>query len=246
MIFPATQAIVARNIPGICSVDVIDVAQVLSVAPAVNGNVATTVTLVAGAAWRRVNLPPPGAEFQEKPDLVKGVLVAKGSLPMPLAKDQLALLAPLYSSATRRWLLVATTYNGDQLLLGTKEEPCQLVLRERTVGDEEARKNGYELAALVTRREPVPFYLGTPPEDIVPEDCPTFGQLLGDEDGADVYNAMTPEQRDQWLAAYGLATITEIDGGAPDTDFGDEVDGGGGDPPPPENEFSNAFDNAFA
>jgi len=238
--FPDTSTAPTRNIPGICTVDVIAVRQVASVPGAYNGFVATDVVLNGGQSFTRIRLgSAKGGHFSEKEELVKGGLFSRSLLTGALERDQVDLLAPLLAAKKDRHILVLTTHNGDQLLMGTKDEGCQLVITERTVGDDGTPFNGYQLRATLARLEPVPFYLGTAPEDVVSPDCPTWQQqLVGiggatiwafiseaqqdaiasivlSGDGADIWAALSPTQQAEVLVAAGVVTVTRINNSGP-------------------------------
>jgi hypothetical protein len=92
-----------------------------------------------------------------------------------VAKDRLALMPGLWKMKGKRYLVIFYTRNGDKLLLGRVETPATALVSTRTSGeDPDQDRNQYDIAFALTRRLPVPFYQGTPPEPTEPGDCPTL------------------------------------------------------------------------
>lgn len=156
-----------RNLVGLCHLDVVEVDDVESVPAELSGNVADDVVLVEGASWSRVYLEDAGGLFQERWQLRDGDQYAEAVISGAVARDRLALMPDLWAMKGRRYLVIFTTKNGDQLLMGRKETPAMALVGERKSGDAEqmqSDRNQYVIAFTLTRRLPVPFYQGEPPK----------------------------------------------------------------------------------
>lgn len=161
---PAIARYEDRNYVGLCHLDVVEVDDVVSVPAEVSGNVLDAVVLAEGASWSRVYLNDDGGLFVERWALRDGDQYAEAVISGTVARDRLALMPHLWGMKGRRYLVVFTTRNGDQLLMGRKETPAMALVRERRTGDAEQMerdRNQYEVVFSLTRRLPVPFYQGT-------------------------------------------------------------------------------------
>lgn len=183
MAAPTIARLEERNYVGLCHLDVVEADQVQTVPDELDGNVATTVTLKGGASWSRIYLDDNGGLFAERWQLENGQQYSRATITGAVAKDRLALMPGLWKMKGKRYLVVFTTRNGDKLLMGRKETPAVALVTNRTSGDDpDSDRNQYEVVFELTRRLPVPFYQGTPPEPSVPGECPTLcTQIAGAE-----------------------------------------------------------------
>ena len=162
-----------RNFVGMCHIDYVDVDDVVSVPEEFEGNIADDITLVEDVEWSRIYLEQPGSQFQENWADASGDTVARSILSGNIAKDRLALMPNLWKMKGHRYLALITTPNGDQLLMGTKSEPCQIRVPLRSLGGKNVDSDtaGYDIAFTLERSIPVPFYHGTPPTPSTPGSC---------------------------------------------------------------------------
>lgn len=158
---PVIPRLNTRNRVGLCHLDVVDVREVVSVPDEVEGNIAGNVTLADDSTWSRVQLDDDNGLLDEVWEMVQGSPTARCSVQGLIPKDRLELLPALWKLHKNRYLVLATTRNGDRLLLGTKEEPAQVRVARRALGEEMTDRNVYYYQVEVERRSPVPFYLGT-------------------------------------------------------------------------------------
>lgn len=181
MAAPPIEHMTERNLVGLCYLDVVEVEDVASVGDELQGNVADTVVLKAGKAWSRVYLES-GGEFAERWPMVGGVQHSAATIAGDIAKDRLALMPLLWKMKGRRYLVLFTNQNGDQLLMGRLETPALAKVVSRTTGDKEnleRDRNGYSILFSLNRRLPVPFYGGTAPEPPAPPGtCPTLCEQM--------------------------------------------------------------------
>lgn len=226
MSFPTIARFEDRNFVGICHYDVVDVKYVVSVPAELSGNVASAVVLTDGASWSRVYLEDDGGVLSDQWKVEGGDQYSDAQATGPIAKDRLALMPNLWKLKGQRYLVVATTRNGDQLLMGRKETPCMVRVVNRTTGDGdqmETDRNEYRIVMSLVRRLPVPFYQGTIP-DPTPVGCPTLEEQMAGETGADLLDLMSPTQITEWLTAYGLETFDGVKDPTPAAPDGELVD----------------------
>jgi hypothetical protein len=171
MAAPSVPRFEDRNLVGICHLDVVDVDDVLSVGDEIRGNVADTVVLKEGKSWSRVYLDDDGGSLVETWKQDGGVQHSEAVISGAIAKDRLALMPHLWRMKGRRYLVVTTNRNGDQLLMGRPETPATASVPLRRTGDGdnmERDRNEYRVVFSLARRLPVPFYGGTAPEPPAP------------------------------------------------------------------------------
>lgn len=153
-----------RNFVGLCHLDVVDVADVDTMPDEYDGNVVGDVELKEDKSWTRIYLDDNGGLFSDKWGLEDGAQYSEATITGAIAKDRLALMPRLWDLKGRRYLVIFTTRNGDQLLMGTPKYPATALVAERTAGDDpDSDRNEYTVEFSLTRRLPVPFYNGTPP-----------------------------------------------------------------------------------
>ena len=180
MAAPSVPRFEDRNLVGICHLDVVDVDDVLSVGDEIRGNVADTVVLKEGKSWSRVYLDDDGGSLVETWKQDGGVQHSEAVISGAIAKDRLALMPHLWRMKGRRYLVVTTNRNGDQLLMGRPETPATASVPLRRTGDGdnmERDRNEYRVVFSLARRLPVPFYGGEAP-DPTPVGCPTLEQQI--------------------------------------------------------------------
>lgn len=202
-----------RNWTGICHLDVLAVQDVLSVPDEVDGRIATAVVPMAGANWVRVYFEEDGGNWNEKWPLDNGAQSSRATVSGQVLRDQLPYLRQFWAAKGRRYIVLATTRNGDMLLMGTKAAPAMLLVTERAAGEEiGSDTNHYKLSFSLASRRPVPFYTGTPPPAIAPGDnCPSLAALLPTATTAEIIAGITGQQAEELADYFGANCPTLAD-----------------------------------
>jgi hypothetical protein len=194
MPFPVIARVNGLNISGACYVDVVAVGDVLSMPAQEMDNISGDIVLKAGKSWSRVELAPPGSRLVDKWVQVQGEQLSDLSIEGFASMDQLALLPNLWNTKNERYLVLFYGLNGDRLVAGRPEEGCKFQVTERDRGDDQQVVNGYRVSWRLRRVECVPFYNGTPPEDVPVGECPSIDQLVPVSSWATIEGALTGVQ----------------------------------------------------
>jgi hypothetical protein len=222
--FPTIARFEDRNFVGICHFDVVDVADVVSVPQELAGNVAGDIVLAEGASWSRVYLEDDGGYLNDLWKVEGGDQYSDAEAGGAIAKDRLALMPNLWKLKGQRYLVVATTRNGDKLLMGRVETPAMARVVKRATGDAEQMetdRNEYRIMFSLVRRLAVPFYQGTVPEPEPGGECPTVEEQLEEMTAAEIETALTTTG--QLAAVQAEICVVEGDGSFRTTDGATEI-----------------------
>lgn len=185
----------ARNLVGICHLDVVAVQDVLSVPDTIENALSAPIILKAGATWKRFYFEDDGGLYAEKWTVDNGAMASYARASGSVAKDRLPLLRQFWAANGRRYLVLVTTRNRDVLLMGSLATPVQLQIQERTAGaDIDSDRNQYEAAFVVALRHPVPYYLPVPPAPEPGVECPSLAVLLPTATISEIIAGVTAEQ----------------------------------------------------
>jgi len=256
---------------GGCKLQLVAYDKIVSFPPVQGGVISNVIPLIG--AWETILPTVYTQEYQESWGYDNGARVCQVSLVCNIPKDRALLLQSLWDLSTTRFVGLNYDRNGTVKVIGTKAEPAQVRITALTHGAKAGDRNTYQLQVTCTRSEQSPFYLGSLPPSGTPGACAPVslydanGNYMGIIPSGAVYQlpacpspldafpeyiaSLTASQiialltTEQLLALNALLNtdIDVIDGGWPDSTYGNTVDPDDVPPPDPEDYEADDYES---
>lgn len=257
---------------GGCKLQLVAYDKIVTFPPAQGGVISNVIPLIG--AWETILPTVYTQEYQESWTYENGAPVCQVSLACNIPKDRALLLQSLWDLSSTRFVALNYDRNGTVKVIGTKAEPAQVRITALTHGAKAGDRNTYQLQITCMRSEQSPFYTGgLPPDGLpgvcapvtvysaagvylgsipaggiyqIPPDgtaCPTITELLA---GLTMNQLLALLTDDQVIALGSLlnSDIDVIDGGWPDSTYGNTVDPDDVPPPDPQDYEADDYESA--
>ena len=148
-----------RNVPGICSLELIPIQFVQRIPPAIDGVVTGMVDIAPDTQWSAFHLEDNNGRFTERWTDQNGDTAFESTLSGAVPKDRPWTLRVLGSLRHQRFLVTFRSQNGHRYLMGTTHSPVRATVTDRIIGEaDDNARNELKLAFTLRDRFPVPFH----------------------------------------------------------------------------------------